>query len=254
MEKMVNRVRSPALFLTIFWFLPTITVAQTQDIHALKIVTQAFDKAKNDNKTRRETMIAQKVHWIGNLKNNDEFESFEKVAVYKAYTRAAKEKTTYVEELIDLRPDGTDPPENPIDFERLLDEFLIRSYFLINPETESISGRTYLKIHFWPRENLPPERENIDRILSRAVGIIYIDERTYVLRRVNGHIEKPINVPFFYNMERLDFNVEFSAQNGLVLIQSINAVTKYQYRKPGSFFRTVKRFQIHKFWHDYADK
>ena len=245
--------KTPWILAFLSLLIPLETMAQTQDIHALRVVTQAFDKAKSDNKIRRDTMIAQKVHRIENLRGNDEFVSVEKVAVYKAYTKVIKGKTEYVEELVDIWPAKADPPSNPLDFERLLDEFLIRSYFLISSETEVIDGRTCVRVHFWPRENLPPEIEDVDRILNRALGILYIDERTYTIRRINGYLEEAINVPFFYNMERLDFNIEFSNQSGLVLIRSIHAVTKYQYRPPRTLFRTIKRFQTHKFWYDYGN-
>lgn len=247
-----NVKRASWLLAFLVLLIPLETSAQIQDIHTLRIVTQAFDKVKSDNKIRQNTMVAQKTHRIDNLKNGDKIASFEKMAIYKAYTRTVKGEAEYVEELVDIRPAGSDPPSGATNFERLLDSFLTRSYFLINSEKEVIEGRPYTKIHFWPRDSVPPPEEDVDRVLSKAVGTLYVDEKTSALRRINGRIREAINVLFLYNMERLDFNIEFSEQNRLVLIQSTNAIAKYQYRPPWTLFRTIKRYQLHNFWYDYG--
>lgn len=239
-------------------FMPLETVAQTQDIHTLGIVTQALEKAKRDNKVRQDTVIARKTHWIDNLDTEGKFESLEKLMVYRAYTKDVGGKKKYVEELVNIVPPRAEPASNPLDFDRLMDAFLSRFYFMLNPEVEIIDGQRYHKIHFWPRENLPPEKERIDNVLNRATGILYIEEKKYALKTISGHLREHIDKSPIYYAERFDFHIEFGNWNGLDLIKSIRATTKYQYRDPRkvsawfTFFKAVKRFQAHTFWYEYG--
>lgn len=251
------------------WFLfflslliPTGLSAQTQDVHALSIVTQTFDKAKKDNKARQDNAVLKKIHRIENLNPDGNFQSVEKQMVYRAYTKKTDKNTGYVEELTDIWPPKTEPAPNFLDFDKLLDAFLSRFYFSVNPEKETINGRSHLKIHFWPRADAPPPQGHTDYLINHIVGVLYVDEKTFALRRINGSLgsvieERPYYVGYLY-MDVFNFNIEISDWEGLGLIARMNAVARYQYRDPRkniwSLFGagTVRRHQTHQFWYQYS--
>ncbi|MBI2068548.1 MAG: hypothetical protein HYT67_00340 [Candidatus Yanofskybacteria bacterium] len=239
------------------FLIPSGVMAQTQDIHALRIVTQTFEKAKKDNKTRQDTLVVKKTHRIENLNNDGEFKSVEKQMVYKAYGKDGKNGKEYVEELVDIWPSGAEPAANPLDFDKLLDAFLSHFYFSINPEREVLDGRTCLKIHFWPREDPPLAKENADYLVNNITGVLYVDEETLALRRIGGHLKEVIDESPWFHMEKFDFLVEIRDWKGLGLVAKMNAATKYQYRDPRksfwSLFSPVKRHQTHQFWHEYSN-
>lgn len=228
--------------------IPSGADAQIQDIHALRIVAQSFERAKKDNKTRQDTVISQKIHRIENLNANSNFESIEKVATFKVYMRDGKP----LEKLISIWPPRTKPAPNPVDFDKLLDAFLSRFYFLLSPDKEVVDSRRCLKIHFWPKENLPLEKNYSDYIINRISGIIYIDEKTYMIGEVDGSLNQNIDeneiVGSFF-MDRFNLKIKFREWRGLGLPQTITATVKYRYRK---VFFITRRFQTHTFLYEYG--
>lgn len=227
--------------------LPLSASAQSQDIHALRIVTQAFEKAKRDNKLKDE-FTSKRTHQIDNLNTEGRFESVEKVAIFKIYIKKGK----LVQELVDIWPKGSSPARNPVDFDKLLDAFLSRFYFLLSPEREEIDNQSCYKIHFWPKENLPPEREESDYILNRISGVIYITERTYSVKEIDASLSRNVNMAnIFYSfyMDRLDLKVTFRDWRRLGLPDKITATTRYSYRK---IFSTTRRHQTHSLYYEYG--
>lgn len=221
--------------------------AQIQDIHALRIVAQSFERAKKDNKTRQDTIISQKTHRIENLNTSGNFESVEKVAIFRIYTKNGE----LIEEQAYIWPPGAKPAPNPVDFDKLLDAFLSRFNFLLSPDKEIIDGRRCLKIHFWPKEDLPPEKDYSDYIINRIAGIIYIDEKTYMVGEVDGSLSQDINenqILGSFFMNRFDLKIKFREWRGLGLPQTITATAKYHYRK---VFFTTRRFQAHTLLYEY---
>jgi len=237
--------------------IPSRISAQTQDIHVLSIVTQTFEKVKKDNKTRQDTLVLKKTHRIENLNVDGNFESVEKQMVYKSYSKNGENGKEYMEELVNIWPPKSEPAANPLDFDKLLDAFLSRFYFSLNPEKESIDGKICLKIHFWPREDLSPVKENADYLINNIIGILYVDEEMLALRRISGHLKEVIDKSPWFHMEKFDFLVEFWDWKGLGLMAKMDAVAKYQYRDPRksfwSLFSPVKRYQTHQFWHEYSN-
>lgn len=218
-------------------------IAQTQDIHALSIVTQAFERAKKDNKTRQDTVISIKIHRIENLNAEEEFVSVEKVATFKVYVKDGK----LVEELTDIWPPGSKPPGSPVDLDKMLDAFLSRFYFVLDPKREEIDGHRCFKIQFRPKEKLPKETENSDYLLNRVSGVIYIDEETYMVRGIEASLSHKIDFVFF-DMNKLDFRVVFQEWDGLGLPQIMTVTTRYSYWK---WFKITRRYQTHTFYYEY---
>jgi len=252
-----------------FWFLfflplliPSGISAQTQDVHALSIVTQTFDKAKKDNKTRQDNAVLKKTHRIENLNPDGNFKSVEKQMIYRAYTKETNKGPEYVEKLVDIWPPKSEPAPNFLDFEELLDAFLSRFYFSVDPEKETIGGRSHLKINFWPRADSSSPQEPADYLINHIVGILYIDEQTFALRKISGSLgsvinERPYYVGYFH-MDMFNFNIEISDWGGLELITRMDAIARYEYRDPRkniwSLFGagTVRRYQTHQFWYKYG--
>lgn len=238
--------------------IPSGAIAQTQDVHALRIVTQTLEKAKKDNKTRQDNTVLKKTHRITNLNPDGNFKSVEKHMIYGAYTKKVNNKVEYVEELTYIWPPKTEPAPNLLDFDKLLDAFLSRFYFSVNPEKEIINGRSHLKIHFWPRGDAlpPPTKEGADYVVNHIIGILYIDEETLILRTIAGHLKEIIDESLWFYMDRFDFNIEITDWKGLGLIARMEVVAKYQYRDPRknfwSLFSPVKRSQMHQFWYEYG--
>ena len=251
-------MKNTLLFLSFLSILiPSEISAQTQDIHALTVVTQIFEKVKRDNKIRQDVLVLKKIHRIENLNADGNFESVEKQMTYRSYSKDEKNGKEYVEELVDIWPPKAEPAANPLDFDKLLDAFLVRFYFSINPEREIINDQTCLKINFWPREDLSPVKENADYLINNIIGTLYVDEEMLALRKIKGYLREIINKsPWFY-MEKFDFLVEIQNRKGLELIVKMDAVTKYQYRDPRkrfwSLFSPIKRHQTHQFWYEYSD-
>lgn len=247
------------LLFSLSLMIPTGLSAQTQDVHALSIVTRALEKAKRDNKIRENTAILMKTHWIGNLNFEGEFESVEKKMVYKGHTKDKGNSQKYIEELIDIWPPKSEPALSLLDFNKMLDAFLSRFYFLVSPEKELIDGRSHLKIHFWPRGDGPPPKEPADYLIGVITGILYVDEETLVLRRINGSLGKVIDESWAYvgryYMDIFDFNIEITDWNELGLISRMNATARYQYKDPRKsfwqLFTYVKRYQNHRFLYQY---
>lgn len=238
-----------SLLILLFLTLPmSKTNAQTQDIHALRIVAQSFEKAKRDNKIRQDTIVASKVHLIENLNVDGKFESKEKEATFKIYNKKGKP----VEELVgDVWPPGAEPPKSFVDFDKLIDAFLSRFYFFISQDEEEIDGRKYYKVHFWPKDNLPTEKEYIDHVLNRIAGIIYIDKKTYMVQRINASLSRNVEVSkFWYSfyMDKFDLEVNFEEWRELGLLKKLAATTKYSYRK---VIGTTHRHQTHTFSYKY---
>ena len=231
---------------------PLPSFAQSQDIHALRVVSQAFEKAKKDNQSRRDNAVLIKTHRIENLNVDGNFESLEKQMIYKSFSKNENDGKIYVEKLTAIWPPKAEPAINPLDFDKLLDIFLIRFYFSISPETELIDRQTCLKVNFWPREDVPQIKEDSDHVINAIAGTLYIDEKKLTLKKIEGSIREDIDKsPFFY-MSRFDFFVEIKDWNGLGLISTMEATTKYQYRNWNKWFRVTKRFQTHKFWYGYV--
>lgn len=236
--------------------IPLGAAAQNQDIHALSVVTRAFEKAKEDNKIRRDTVLLHKTHRIENLRPNGQVKSPEKQMVYRAYSKTGNSRKEYVEELVGIWPPRAESADNPLDFDKMLDIFLIRFYFSINPEKEIINGRTHIKVNFWSRGD-HPIKENTDHLINVLNGVLYIDEKTLMLRRINGSMQEVIDQGIWFYMDKFDFNVEVQEWNGLGLITTMRATTRYQYRNPKKdylalFKPSVKRHQVHRFWYEYS--
>ena len=236
--------------LSLILLAPRVAETQTQDIQALRIVTQAFEKAKKDETVRREALVTNKTHLIENLNADGKFESVEKEAVFRTYTRNNK----LVEELVSINPPNVDTPRNPVAFDKLLDAFLSRFYFLLSHEIEEIDGQRCYKIHFWPKENLPPESDQSDQVINRIAGIIYINEKTSMVLRINASLAQEISKSGFwtsYHADKLDLEISFQEWHKLGLLKKITATARYSYRIA---IVTVQRYQTHTLYLGYETK
>ena len=246
-----NMKKMPWILAFLSFLIPLETMAQTQDIHALRIIVQSFEKAKKDNKIRQDTIIANKNHLIENLSVDGKFKSKEKEATYKIYNKKGKS----VEELIgDVWPRGAEPPKSLVDFDKLLDAFLSRFYFSVSQDEEEIDEHKHYKVHFWPKEDLPIEKENTDYILNRIAGIVYINKKTYMVRRINASLTREVKVSeLFYSfyMDRLDLEINFEERQDLGLLKKLTATARYSYRK---FIGTTHRYQTHIISYKYGIK
>jgi len=217
--------------------------SQTQDIHALMLLTQAFDRVKRDNKIVEDTLIIERTHRIDNLDNSGDPQSHEKTIVMEI---SKNKKTGEIEKkVIKTVPPETSLPNIPFEINKILDSFLSRFYFRVNPEKIVIDGKNYIQISFWAKEvgNLPPEKDKIDAVLAQSAGIILIEETTMTLYQISTSLKKNEVVDrFWFDVYIMDITAKFSNSNKLNVLESVFVRARYFYIP---LVKKVWRFQNH---------
>ncbi len=225
-----------------------------QDPEALLVTLKAVEKARNDDKIKRETLVFKKTHRIDNLDSEAKFKSLEQIETYKIYSN----KSHPIEELIDIQPPDANKGGPPLDFNYLLDALLSRYYFLLHkkvdgtPLVEDVDGHQCYQISFWPKENPEYTGRNEDEVINRATGIFYIDESNSMLWKLDSSLSNSFSKSIFFNMEQFDLHLEMMDLRGTEVIKTAEVVAKYSYRSLSSlFFSKVNRYQKHTYIYDY---
>lgn len=220
--------------------MPDSSAYQTQDATALALVTRALGNVVQANETVRDNHSYQKIHRIDNLNDDESFKSLEKRAVFRSVRKGGK----MTEELVSIEPRGAKPAANLVDLRRFLNGFLNRQNFRYTGETRTIGGLACIGVAFEPKVPQPDNEDNIDHIISRARGTIWVAQPANLVCEINGGLARTIDY-FLFGMDKFNFRVEFQDWNGMNLVSRMRVTTKY------SYLAFVRRHQTHTFEYAY---
>jgi hypothetical protein len=89
-----------------------------------------------------------------------------------------------------------------------LDEQLLSRYRFTVAGREVLNGRSAFLLTFVPREPAPPVHHFQDRLLNRAMGSLWIDEKDYELVKASLSLSQPVSFGILGAVDAINFGFE----------------------------------------------
>jgi hypothetical protein len=118
--------------------------------------------------------------------------------------------------------------ESPFELEKLV------GCFQMDPAgRETLAGRPSLKLSFTAVEGCLEQGSRASRILEGLAGTVWVDEETFAVARVRGHLQRPVSFGLGILGRVRTFEIEVDREP---LAPGLYAMTRVEYRARGTSF------------------
>lgn len=207
------------------------------------IVGRVLDKTQDNDKLKREKLTYKRVYLAENLNDKEETINVDRGEVV-LIEKSGKER---VLERTGRGAKGNSRVSAPkFDLIKAL-ESLIKFHDFEIIRIDMIGNRPYYLINFKPKINKIKANDDIEEIIVRSEGWMYVDLEKFYIKQITVWITRSYSRSWgIFNLTRANIDMAQEELDGIIIMKSINLIDRYSFFGFDTFERqtwTYKDYQ-----------